>query len=594
MRDGRRVLYLTLPLNNVDTVEVLKGPTAIQHGRVEPGGVVNLVTKRAGGAIAEAEVTFGSDREKRATFDVGGPLTASGSLAWRINAERLDTASFVDHVYMKRTFIAPTARWQPDTDTTVDLSFELRDQKSTSTPGIPVIGERPAPVPFHSYYGEPGLNDSFRAAAAMLDFEKRLSPDWSLRGGLGLWRGDYKYGGVYTIALNQTDLRTVDVGFALTSDYDKRNTDDVYLDLVGTTHWFGLRHRVVVGSDHHRQTENMTWYGNSDGSITFPSKDLYNPTYGGVDLAAFRAHAPDAYFVRRVRWSGLHLQDAVDLTPDWMLLLGARFDRTSTTDGFAETSFADARALSGDNVIRQSRFSPKAGLVWKLDADTSVYGSLARAFGLANGRSADGRTLPPETSEQVELGLKQRTLGGRLEYTVALYQLTKRNILTDDPSTADPADSTTIGQARSRGLELDVAGQLARGLKLNGSLALNRTEITRDNYGNQGHRFPNAPKVAGSLWLKWELPETFWTLGGGVSGASQVQGDNENTFQLPGYGRVDVSASYKLQAAGVKWTIQCNVDNLFDRRYYASSGGWRDMVHPAEPRRVSATLRAAF
>lgn len=89
-------------------------------------------------------------------------------------------------------------------------------------------------------------------------------------------------------------------------------------------------------------------------------------------------------------------------------------------------------------------------------------------------------------------------------------------------------------------------------------------------------------------------PETFWTLGGGVSGASQVQGDNENTFQLPGYGRVDVSASYKLQAAGVKWTIQCNVDNLFDRRYYASSGGWRDMVHPAEPRRVSATLRAAF
>lgn len=65
--------------------------------------------------------------------------------------------------------------------------------------------------------------------------------------------------------------------------------------------------------------------------------------------------------------------------------------------------------------------------------------------------------MPPETSEQVELGLKQRTLGGRLEYTVALYQLTKRNILTDDPSTADPADSTTIGQARSRGLELDVA-----------------------------------------------------------------------------------------------------------------------------------------
>lgn len=171
----------------------------------------------------------------------------------------------------------------------------------------------------------------------------------------------------------------------------------------------------------------------------------------------------------------------------------------------------------------------------------------------SNGISVAGEPLPPERGEQFEAGLKTSLLDDRLTGTLAFYHLTKQNILTADLTTPEnPFDSIAIGEARSQGIELDIAGQLTNHVSLIGSWAYTDVEVTKDNGGLQGKRLPNAPRYAGSLWLKYDVTgyaEDGLSLGLGVFAAGQREGDVENTFQLPGFARLDAMAAYRMKIA---------------------------------------------
>lgn len=216
------------------------------------------------------------------------------------------------------------------------------------------------------------------------------------------------------------------------------------------------------------------------------------------------------------------------------------------------------------------------------------------AFGAANsGLSATGQAFKPETAQQYEAGLKAELLERRLAATLAFYDLTKQNILTSDP--LNPGFSVQTGEARSRGVELDLNGQITARWSVSAAYALTDARITQDNDGNQGKRLLGTPEHAASLWTRYRLGGDWagWTLGAGVFAQSERQGDNANSFQVPGYGRIDLLAAYAWKVGRSRLTAQLNVENALEKVYFTAPGG-RGEIHPGTPRTFTASLRAEF
>lgn len=226
----------------------------------------------------------------------------------------------------------------------------------------------------------------------------------------------------------------------------------------------------------------------------------------------------------------------------------------------------------------------------------SLYGNYVESLGSNNGRDSTGSPLDPQLATQYEVGAKTEFFDGRLNATLAFYHLTKENLPAADLSTPDPRDSVTIGEARSRGIEFDVTGQITDRVSVFGSYSYIDAKITRDPRqdeagnplpGNEGHQLLGAPRHSSSLWTKYALVPERLDVGAGVFAAGQRQGDFENTFQLPGYVRLDAYAAYRWKIGPTKMTAQVNINNLLDKEYFSSTnqfdGNPRTGIIPAEP-----------
>jgi iron complex outermembrane receptor protein len=226
-----------------------------------------------------------------------------------------------------------------------------------------------------------------------------------------------------------------------------------------------------------------------------------------------------------------------------------------------------------------------------------VYGNYVEGLGRSNGRAADGSPFKPEDAKQYEAGVKVSLWDGTLTGTFAFYQITKHSVLTCDVSTPDPFDSVAIGETRSRGIEIDIAGRLARDLEILLTYAYTDARLTRDNNGNQGNRVANVPRNSGSLWARYRVTKAL-TLGGGLVGVGSRQGDNENTFVLPSYVTVDAFAAYTWQIGSGRLTAQLNASNIFDKIYYKVTntvdGVPRANVLPGAPFTVIGALRIEY
>ena len=189
--------------------------------------------------------------------------------------------------------------------------------------------------------------------------------------------------------------------------------------------------------------------------------------------------------------------------------------------------------------------------------------------------------------------------------TLAFYNLTKDNILVNDLATADPFDKVANKQ-RSRGVELDISGQITDALSMVGSYAYTDARVIRDNApggGDQGHRLNNVPENSGSFWIKYDLkgiaPLNGLSLGFGGVAVGQRQGDNQNTFQMPGYVRLDLFAAYKWNIQKTRLTAQLNIRNLLDKQYYESTDPNSNVaprlgIYPGSPLTATGSLRVEF
>lgn len=592
--------------SNLQSIEVLKGPAAMLFGRVEPGGIINFVPKRPlATPYFSIQQQAGNFTRSRTTIDATGPLTDDKSILYRLNASFARNDSFQDSLWNENLLIAPSVTWRPTEDFTLNLDGEYQRLYTTTSGSLPAIGFRPASIPISRYLADAWMVNKYPSfqerSLFAYDWTYRLDADWSVTNRLSLSTIDYRQRGPDGASLNEeTGVLDRYVWFVPTLNSSepifRRSSLTTNIDVKGKAQTGPLTHKLLAGFDYYDFISKAA--GHCCDAIS--SINIYAPNYSP---STNPETIPDLYRdLIKDKWKGIYLQDQISFWDDRIhVLLGGRHDwaESGHSSVWGGESFAVANAFLTS--IHTSANSPRVGVLLQPLPWLSIYGNYTRSYGSNNGLTPDNTPLRPQVGTQFEGGVKAELMDGALTATLAYFDITKSNLTRRVVGTPFVLP---IGEARSNGVEIDLTGKLDENWSVIANFSHLDARIMKDldsdgGRGLAGKRLGSVPKNSANLWLKYDAIGDFQGLGlgGGVFYRDKQFGDDENTFELPAYARVDTMASYKFKADFVPFspdmTFQVNVTNLLGTTYYEGSGG-RLYIAPGAPRAFLASLRAEF
>lgn len=590
--DGSKVTGVPVNMANVQSVEVIKGPSSVLYGRAEPGGLVNVVSKPIS-SVSELsfEQTIGQRGLSRTGIEASGSLNDDRTVRARVAASHYTTDSIRDFVKDRLTAFTGSLAWVPDTRTNLTVTLDHTDQRYRTDYGIPAVGNRPADLPWSRQFNDSPYLSSSKTTSLKLDASHQLNDTWQVKAKLLSLRSDTAEMDIspYRVDLSggfaPPDQVCPGTGDPLCRYYfyvrpdGRYQLDQFSTDLIGKFNTGDVGHTVLLGVDTYKSKKSGTTYYQQVSAV-----DINNPSLGntpGLDLAtAFPADFDD-----RSSWTSFYVQDQVSLGKGVFVTGALRHDRTSAV-----------YAVPGTEPNKVSFTTPRLGAVWQFVPGQAVYVQYQEALAANNGRdTVTGAPLAAERAKQFEVGHKLELFDGKVSSTVALFELTKRN---RGASVIDPLSSTgtnvvTVGKAVSRGLEWDVSGKLTNRLSLIASYAYTDTEVTED-LTYQGKLLANVARHTASVWARYAI-DSQWTVGSGVFAQGQRQGDSGNTFQLPGYARVDAMVAYRFGLGASKASLQFNLDNVFNKKYFTGSHQFvQDWIKLGNPRTAKVTLRMDY
>ncbi|HEY9885034.1 MAG TPA: TonB-dependent siderophore receptor, partial [Thermosynechococcaceae cyanobacterium] len=567
-----------IAIPNIEQIEVLKGPAGALFSQGGPGGTINIVTKKPL-AIPRynVEATIGNFDTYAGSVDFTGPLNDSKTLLYRFVAGASSTGTFIDFFNRRNYVIAPTLTWQVSPETKLTFEGEYTIGQQPNARGLPakgtVLPNINGKLPRNRFIGEPDddldKNDRYTLRVGYT-LEHNLSPKWQLR---NAFRASFQRTPQNSLFPSNLldDERTLERGLFSTKDQSQDNYI-VDTNIIGTFTTGSINHKLLFGIDFNRDV-----YASSSREFILDPIDIFNPVYGSQRF--FVADYPREPFISNS--FGIYLQDQIDLLPNIKLLVGGRFDITSQKIDLADgsTSFQQDEA-----------FSPRVGLVYQPTDFLSLYASYSRSFLQSVGTAFDNTLFQPERGTQYEVGVKADWLNRRLSTTLAFFQVTRSNVLTAD--LLNPNFSLQTGEQRSRGIELDIVGEILPGWKIAAGYAYTNAEITKDNTFAVGNWINNVPENAVSLWTTYEIQTGSLKglgIGLGLFYVSERQGDLDNSFQLPSYTRTDASIFYRRD----NFRIGLNFENLFDVSYF-ETGESPLRVYYGAPSTVKGTISWTF
>ncbi|MFQ4143533.1 TonB-dependent receptor [Chlorogloeopsis sp. ULAP02] len=567
--------------DNIEQIEVLRGPASVLFGQGGTGGTINIVTKQPQSIpFYSIEGTIGSFDTYGGSIDFTGPLNDDRTLLYRLNASIFRTDTFVDFFDTERYFIAPSLTWLMGKNTQLTLEAEYSEQRQPNDRGLPAVGTvLPNPngkIPINRFIGEPFSEidkNNRRPLRIGYNFEHRFNENWQLRNAFNFSYLSVEQNSLFPSALLE-DNRTLERGLVISKFAQQAYNLDT--NVVGNFKIGSVDHKLLFGIDLSRDVSY------NEGRVFFRELDpidIFNPIYRRDSAGADLEEIPNEPTISE--GLGIYLQDQISLFDNLKLVLGGRFDIVTQT---LENAQGETTSFQQDEA-----FSPRIGLVYQPTQSVSLYANYSRSFQQVTGTNLDRRLFEPERGTQYEVGMKIDWTNN-LSSTLALYQITRSNVLTSDPR--DPNFSIQTGEQRSRGIELDITGEIAPGWKIIGGYAYTDARVTKDNDIPEGNRINNVPEHAFSLWSTYEIQTgNLQGLGFGLGlfYVGEREGDLDNSFSLPSYLRTDVALFYRrnnLRAA-------LNVQNLFDNEYFET--GESDLrVYPGAPRTVRFTLGWQF
>ncbi len=577
LRDGARSFLMKNFDATTESVEVLKGPASLLYGIQEPGGVINVVSKKPqftpqGSVSVQASSVGGSS----STLDLTGPL-GEGNLAYRLVAEYQDNDYWRNFGSTRRSMVAPSLLWD-DGDNRLLLAYQYTDFLQPWDRGTVFSGGQAINVVRETRLGDLLDQAEGTTQSASAVYTRQLDARWQWKTQLA-W-SDIQYSN-YETRVTAFNASTGVLTRRLDGNVVHNRQAGLSSQLGGELTLWGQAHRLTAGIDlsrSHEAREN-TYRGSASSQTQL---NAYAPVYGRVSLANTTLSNSVSDNRSQIDSAALLLMDDWALTPRLSSSLGVRYQHYRQEDGVGRPYAVSARA-SGSTSL------PQLAMLYKLTPSLSGYGSYSESF--EPNAASDGTSFAPETGKAYELGLKWG--GSGLAATLALFDMHKRNVLVTENSV-----SSAVGKVRSQGVELDVSGTLSRRLSAALALAYTDAVVKEDAAAYVGKQLYNVARHSGSASLAYDLGvDSFgnaWRTGGGVRYVGERQGDRANSFTLPAYTVADLFVGWQTRLQGRKLDIQANLKNVFDKTYYTSTAGSNLTVRVGDPRELLVKASLAF
>ena len=538
-------------LANAERVEVIKGPASVLFGRGDPGGVVNIVTRRPTlEPSGELSVLGGGFGLRRVQGSVSSALLESDTLAGRISFAAQEDPTFrnIGDNTNSRYFIAPAISWTPTPDTRVYLNSEFTKQYSQYDEGLIAFRGRVPLDDVGRYYGTPWSRYYGEVNSTTLRIEHDVNENLTLRQIVnGQW-------GVFHVFAS----RATGVNAAGTTVARRESTVDSTFAAVDTQSeavlkfdTFGLGHTALLGFEY---TNGFRHPYSLQGVL--PSTSFLNPILANVSPVGLSLQSD---LKQKLELFGFYLQDQIALTPQLQLVIGARFDLGSQ---FYFSRTTASRTIPPDQELFGA--SPRIGLIYRPFEPLTFYASYATSFAPQTANVLNVANPAPETGEQVEIGTRIDILP-TLTLSGSAFRITRDNVAATDP--ANTGFSVITGQQQSQGFEADLAGEILPGWNVIGGVGFLDAKITRDTTFAIGNRLAGVPTFSGSVWTTYEFHEGWLRglgLGAGVTYVGQRTGDLNNSYSVGAYARVDAALWYDFDE---RWRLSVNLRNLTDARY---------------------------
>jgi catecholate siderophore receptor len=612
---------------NTQSIEVLRGPSALTFGRGSGGGLVNRTLKEAdGNSIYETTLQTGSYGDRRVSVDAGQAINQN--VAARLNAFYESSDTFRDFGKLERYGINPTATFKVDDDTKVKLSYEYYHDDRTAdrgnpsqalpaVPGAPAGATRFNPTtPFApngdltAFFGSPTLNLARANVQTVMgviehDFGNGLTVKNStlFASYQKFYQNVYPGNGALAGAVDPTDTFFNRAAYQHTTNRDNlfNQTDFVYKTALGSTFHtfaFGTEFGRQAGIDV-RNTGGFPIAPAAAGNFVCPAgnggvvvgglsntvcSSPLNPTYFGPVVFLHNAFQTDSNSKYTALIDSGYLRDTIDVNPWLQLIAGVRFDHFDLT------------ALDMNAGIQRGRIddkaSPQAAVIVKPRENLSIYAAYSVSYLPASGDQFSSLNpgtaiLEPQGFENKEVGVKWNILP-KLLFTAAAYQLDRTNVPIADPN--NPGFFLPSGSHKIRGIETALTGYIMPDWQATLGYAFTDARITSNTSATvvAGNRVQLVPYNQVSLWNKYQI-DPRWGVGLGVIYFSDSYASSDDTVKLPGFVRVDAAVYAKIDET---WRVQLNIENIFNKGYWASADG-NNNISPGEGRtfRLAATAR---
>lgn len=541
----------------LERIDVVRGPASVLYGQGEPGGIINLISKRPTfEEFGNVGLEWGTNKRYVAKADIGGNLR--DDLSYRVTALGRLADGEQDYTNDDRLYIAPSLTWAPDEDTALTIMGSYQRDKGTSQLGLPQQGTLDfnpnGVIPINRYIGEPDFNDSKSDLFTLgYEFRHRFNDVFEFRQNAQYLSYDSDSNNLYFAGFDTTDMRSVKRGVSLQSE----KTDSFGIDnqLEARFDTGPLEHRAVIGLDYRY---NNQWRS-SNFTPSSATLDVFNPVYG-----APITYDPSRTTLKEVRLqqTGLYVQDQIKYDR-LSVSLGLRQDWTSTRDVIKDES-VDDHALTG-----------RAGAIYRFDNGIAPYVSYATSFNPVSGvNDVTGDLLKPSEGEQYEVGVKFQPDGWDGFLTASVYHLTKTNVTNKEVNSSGKNLTVQNGEVRSRGFELEGTTSLGHGLSMVGNYTYTDAEVVEGDAtatsSTSGNRPVNIPEHSAALWADYSFDENTAlagvSLGAGVRYLGSRYGNAANTIHMPS--AVVFDAAIRYQKDGFNAAL--NFTNLGDERYVAS------------------------
>lgn len=633
-----RQYYFLQPLTtNIERIEVIKGPSSATFSSVDPGGSINMVTKKPLATDRkEVSLSVGSFSTLRGTLDFTGPLNESKTLLYRVNGAYQEAKSFRDLVNNKSFLLSPSFSYIPNEKTAINTELILSSMNGNLDRGQPIFGAvagktdlNKTPISLnlgaasdffkskemilmtnfaHKFNSKIGFNASYMKQTWTEDLQEHRTTN--------AFAVDMNNKPVTSLAMMQFvqreqnwdidnlsaylnfDFKTGKLNHKLLTGYDLSSWNKNKGGGQNAARGYLLKDGTIAGSFIPANADNYQTTTIDGVVMPKPNVDYFNlnnPSYKITSADDYTLNVRTALPSALTTTNALYIQDQI------------QWQRITFLLGLRQEWFEDITNYESNNelTVKKSALLPRVGITYAINKAINVYTTYLEGYQPQSntvtlmpqtGSLPAGSLFDPLESNLKEVGLKAVFLNNTMSFNAALYEINQRNILMNANDPANPDLLITRGAERSRGFECDVAGYITPQWQINASYSFIDAEIINDqNPALIGARKQNTPKNSANLWTRYNFAAETVLKGFGVGFGMQYQSSKipwfTRDFTLPDFTIFDAALYYKPNNSNIQ--IAVNVGNLFNKTYWLGAQNYLRLF-PGSPRNASLTVTYKF